>query len=144
MTKKAKPANYKTDWSKRDVGRLKACAMVGKSSREAAATLGRTPGAVRYKAMVERITLRRKRPRRPSRRMRASAPRRPRKARRRRPRNSGRPILRREPELSDMAAHVGRPCPREAEQREKPLPHLPLRAARRQGDPHGMPKERET
>jgi hypothetical protein len=58
MTKKAKPANYKTDWSKRDVGRLKACAMVGKSSREAAATLGRTPGAVRYKAMVERITFR--------------------------------------------------------------------------------------
>ena len=48
MTKR----KHNTEWSAAEVSRVRNMAILGKSSREVAKAIGRTPGAVKYKAMV--------------------------------------------------------------------------------------------
>lgn len=54
--KKAK--NHMRDWTNQDVRRMRQCARKRISARVAAQKLGRSPGAVRYKAMMERVRFR--------------------------------------------------------------------------------------
>jgi hypothetical protein len=54
--KKAK--NHMRDWTAQDVRRMRQCARKRISARVAAQKLGRSPGAVRYKAMMERVRFR--------------------------------------------------------------------------------------
>lgn len=42
-------------WTSRDLVKLRALARAGLSARQAAPKLGRTTGAIKYKAMVERV-----------------------------------------------------------------------------------------
>lgn len=52
----AKPlAQHKSAWTAKELRRLRQLARQRMSARLAAAELGRTPGAVKYKAMVEGI-----------------------------------------------------------------------------------------
>lgn len=50
--------NHMRDWSSTDVRRMRQCARRRISARVAAQKLGRSPGAVRYKAMVEGVSFR--------------------------------------------------------------------------------------
>lgn len=54
MSKK-KTRRHNLEWSAFDVAHLRQLAGKGLGNREAAAKLGRSPGAVKYKAMVEGI-----------------------------------------------------------------------------------------
>lgn len=56
MAKKAK--NHMRDWTPDEVWLLKRLARHRISSRIAAKKLGRSPGAVRYKAMIEGVSFR--------------------------------------------------------------------------------------
>ncbi len=53
-----KPSQHLELWSYRETCPLSKLAREGASSREAAKQLGRTPGATRYKSMVEHIRFR--------------------------------------------------------------------------------------
>lgn len=50
--------NNKLPWSRRDVRVLRQCAKQRKPAWKAAEQLKRTPGATRYKAMVEGVSFR--------------------------------------------------------------------------------------
>lgn len=50
-----KAKRHKAPWTAADLKRLKACARSGLSTRQAAEKLGRTTGALKYKAMVAGI-----------------------------------------------------------------------------------------
>ena len=57
MAKKKAPKHMR-DWSSRDMKTLRKCAKNRMPARVAAAVLGRSPGAVRYKAMMEGVSFR--------------------------------------------------------------------------------------
>lgn len=50
-----KPKKHNAPWQARELKRLRALARARLSARLAARELGRTPGAVKYKAMVEGV-----------------------------------------------------------------------------------------
>ena len=58
MAAKKKGARHMREWSEGDMKKLRAFAKSKMSARIAASKLGRSPGAVRYKAMMERVSLR--------------------------------------------------------------------------------------
>lgn len=55
MPKKKTARRHNADWSRFDVMRLRKLAADGVSGREAAERLGRSHGAVKFKAMVEGV-----------------------------------------------------------------------------------------
>lgn len=58
MKTKKKAPNHMRDWSKRDMRDMRRLAAKKISARVAAGRLGRSPGAVRYKAMMEGVSFR--------------------------------------------------------------------------------------
>lgn len=56
MKKKAR--NHMRDWTERDVRVMRKCAKAKLPARVAAEKLGRSPGATRYKAMMEGVSFR--------------------------------------------------------------------------------------
>ena len=56
MSRKA--PNHMREWSKRDVRRMRSIARSRKPAWFAAMVLGRSPGATRYKAMMEGVSFR--------------------------------------------------------------------------------------
>ena len=55
MSKKTR-RRHKLDWSAHDLKRMRALAAEGVTGREAAERLGRSHGAIKYKAMVEGVS----------------------------------------------------------------------------------------
>lgn len=49
---------HNRDWTAHEVSHMRSCAKKKMSARQAAPLLGRSPGAVRYKAMVEGVHFR--------------------------------------------------------------------------------------
>ena len=58
MAAKKKGARHMREWSEGDMKKLRAFAKSKVSARIAASKLGRSPGAVRYKAMMEGVSFR--------------------------------------------------------------------------------------
>jgi hypothetical protein len=58
MTATKKGARHMREWSEGDMKKMRAFAKSKLSARVAAQKLGRSPGAVRYKAMMEGISFR--------------------------------------------------------------------------------------
>ncbi len=58
MAAKKKGARHMREWSEGDMKKLRAFAKAKTSARVAAQKLGRSPGAVRYKAMMEGVSFR--------------------------------------------------------------------------------------
>ena len=58
MAAKKKGARHMREWSEGDMKKLRSFAKAKISARVAAQKLGRSPGAVRYKAMMEGVSFR--------------------------------------------------------------------------------------
>ena len=58
MAKKTKGARHMREWSEGDMKKLRQFAKQKVSARVAAQKMGRSPGAVRYKAMMEGVSFR--------------------------------------------------------------------------------------
>lgn len=58
MAASKKGARHMREWSEADMKKLRSFAKARISARVAASKLGRSPGAVRYKAMMEGVSFR--------------------------------------------------------------------------------------
>jgi hypothetical protein len=58
MSKSKQARRHMAEWSEHDVRRMRAYAKRRVSARITAGKLGRSPGAVRYKAMIEGVSFR--------------------------------------------------------------------------------------